>query len=274
VREAGRSPPDDIGFPSGDVILDDFRVNSALSTVTALAIEGEAGYSDPWIMGAFGICADPPAGLERVSATSPFDSSNKSVTAPCPAGKRVLGTGAEINAGSGEVVLDDVRPNPGLTAVTVQALEDGTGKAGGWSVTATAICADPVDGLERVTATGALGSPDPGVFLPASCPAGKQLTGVGYDVNAGGGQVVVSTVLPRTDLDAVEIRGFEDPDVRPDGTRGPGGNDGQLGPDRLRHLRHSAGGAGAGLRQQPLELVQQERDGHLSRGKDGPRDRR
>ena len=45
--------------------------------------------------------------------------------------------------------MDDVRPNPGLTGVTVQGVEDETGQAGSWSIVAHAICANPVPGVER-----------------------------------------------------------------------------------------------------------------------------
>ena len=40
-------------------------------------------------------------GLERASATSPSNSSNKSVTATCPAGKRVVGAGGQLDGALG-----------------------------------------------------------------------------------------------------------------------------------------------------------------------------
>ena len=134
------------GFPFGQVVLDDVRPNPGLTSVFVQAVEDENGFADDWILAADAICADPPPGLERVTATSPFNSANKSVTASCPAGKQALSAQGEINAGSGQVVMDDVRPNPGLTGVTVQGVEDETGQAGGWSIVAHAICANPVPG--------------------------------------------------------------------------------------------------------------------------------
>jgi hypothetical protein len=89
------------------------------------------------------VCADPPPGLQLVSATSDPDSDPAGVPASCPPGKNLLGTGAEINGGAGQVVLDDVRPNAQLTTVTATALEDETGTSNVWSVRAHAICADP-----------------------------------------------------------------------------------------------------------------------------------
>ena len=143
-----------------------------------------------------------------MSATSALDSSNKTVTVTCPTGKRTLGAGADINAGNGQVLFDDIRPNAGLTAVTVQALEDETGYSGPWSVTAYAVCADAIAGLERVATTSALDSGADKVLFP-SCPAGKLATGLGADINAGTGQVLFS-VFDVSSSGAVLVEGTED----------------------------------------------------------------
>ena len=70
----------------------------------------------------------------------------QSATVTCPAGKNVVGTGAQINhadSGSvGYVVLDGIFPDPGLTSVTAQAVES-TSTDSFWTVTAFAICAYP-----------------------------------------------------------------------------------------------------------------------------------
>jgi hypothetical protein len=85
----------------------------------------------------------------RVSAPSGFSSANKSLPLSCPAGKRLLGAGAGLNAGNGQVLLDDLRPSADLQSMTVNALEDQNGYSGTWSLTVHAICANPVEGLER-----------------------------------------------------------------------------------------------------------------------------
>jgi hypothetical protein len=86
-------------------------------------------------------------GLERVEAESASNSNSpKQVTASCPAGKVLVGTGFDIfGAKSGDspnaqtnVVMDFVIP--GSTSVTVAAYEESLTGAD-WSVTATAICA-------------------------------------------------------------------------------------------------------------------------------------
>ena len=52
-------------------------------------------------------------------------------------------------------------PNPGLTAVTANALEDETGTSTNWSLKAYAICANLIAGLQRVAVTGATDSTAP-----------------------------------------------------------------------------------------------------------------
>jgi hypothetical protein len=175
----------------GQVVLRQVRPNAALTSVTVQAAEDQNGYADDWSLKAVAICATPPAGLERVSATSASDSLDKSVTATCPAGKRLLGTGGELAGGGGQVALNDLIPPSGLGSVTVRALEDGDGTTANWSVTAHAICSNPVAGRERVVATtGTDSTGDKGVGAP--CPPGKQLTGVGGEIGGGGGEVVLN----------------------------------------------------------------------------------
>ncbi|MCX5069462.1 hypothetical protein OOJ91_26805 [Micromonospora lupini] len=138
-------------------------------------------------------------GLVRVSATSVADSADfHSTTATCPAGKVLTGTGYELNGATGEAILDDLRPNGGPatapTAVTVGAYE-AEAYAGVWSVTAYAICANPVPGLVRVSAVSVTDSAD---FhsATATCPVGKVLTGTGYELNGVTGEGAVDDFRP------------------------------------------------------------------------------
>jgi hypothetical protein len=124
-------------------MLNSVNPNAALTSVTALAFEDEDGYAFDWRVYAEAICASPPPGLELVSVAGDPDSEPAAgVTAICPSGKNLFGTGAEIDGGLGEVVLDDLRPNPLLTTVTVTGLEDETGHAGDWFLWGYAICAN------------------------------------------------------------------------------------------------------------------------------------
>ena len=123
--------------------LDDLRPSPDLRSVTVQGVEDETGYDSSWSVTASAICVDPPPGLERVAATSELSSENKSATATCPAPKRLLGTGADINGASGQVLFTAIVPDEDLHDVTVRAAEDRTGYSGPWSLTAYAICADP-----------------------------------------------------------------------------------------------------------------------------------
>jgi hypothetical protein len=195
----------------GQVRLDDIRPNASLTGVTVQGLADQDGTPSTWFLTSYAICANPIAGLVRISATSTLDSANKRVTAPCPAGKRVVGAGGDINAGNGQVLMDDLHPNSSLTGVTVQGVEDGDGFTGIWSLTAYAICADPVAGLERVSTTSPLDSA-PGKSVSANCPAGKQVVGAGGDVNAGNGQVVIPAITPNLALTRVTTPAVEDQD--------------------------------------------------------------
>jgi hypothetical protein len=131
------------GTVTPQVVLDDVRPNASLTTVTATGYEDEAGDPLDWLIHADAVCANPPPGLELVSAASPVDSSNKRINASCPVGKNLLGTGAEIDGGLGQVVLDHVTPDAGLRTATVTGLEDETGHTPAWSLRSYAICASP-----------------------------------------------------------------------------------------------------------------------------------
>ncbi|MFC8850532.1 MULTISPECIES: hypothetical protein [unclassified Micromonospora] len=138
-------------------------------------------------------------GLIRVAAVSANNSTDfRSVTATCPAGKVLTGTGYEINGATGEVVVDDLRPNGSAvsapTAVTVGAYEADP-FAGNWNVTAYAICANPLPGLVRITAVSVNDS-NPFHSATAACPFGKVLTGTGFEMNGVTGEGVVDDLRP------------------------------------------------------------------------------
>ena len=89
----------------------------------------------------------PAHGYEVVHRRSAIISAGKALDAPCPAGKRALSGGARTEvdgidqAGNGQVVLNDLTLQAGLSNVRVTALEDQDGFARAWQVKATAICA-------------------------------------------------------------------------------------------------------------------------------------
>jgi hypothetical protein len=194
----------------GQALVSRIRPNPGLTSVTVSGVEDETGYTGDWGVSAWAFCATPLPGLARVAATSATNSTNKSFPVSCPAGKKLLGAGGEITGGAGQVVLNTVRPNSGLSSANAAGLEDGDGFAGNWSVTAYAVCANPPSGLQRVTDTSASDSTDKTV--PANCPLGTRPLGIGGEVTNGAGQVSMD-LLPGTvgdDLVGANARAFED----------------------------------------------------------------
>lgn len=193
----------------GEVLIDRIRPSADLRSVTVNAVEDETRTTHDWYVQAFVICGYAPPGIERVTATSVLDSSNKGARAICPTGKRLLGAGAEINSANGQVLLEDIRLDSGLRSVTTRAVEDQNGNTANWSLSAYAICSQPVAGLELVSRGGALDSSD-SKALEAPCPAGKQVTGFGGDINSPNGQVVMDAVFPNAALTGAGFAAWED----------------------------------------------------------------
>jgi hypothetical protein len=141
------------GIPagSGAVVLDDVIPTS--TTVTAYAYEVENGTSASWAIRAWAVCGNPNGSMTTSSNVSATNSLSKDVTVTCPAGKVVLGTGASITGGRGEVVIDEIIPT--TTTVTAKALEDPTGGGyfGDWSIRAYARCGDEPGGRTIVSTT-------------------------------------------------------------------------------------------------------------------------
>ncbi len=137
-------------------------------------------------------------GLERLGPATASTSSDKSITATCPAGKQLVGAGADVTPGDGHVLIEDIRPSPDLTKLTVKAVEDQTGTTANWFVQAFAICAQAPPGLQRVSATSATNSSTKGVAV--SCPAGKRVLGVGGDINTSNGQILLDDLRPNATL--------------------------------------------------------------------------
>ena len=177
----------------GSVLINEIRPDSGLTSVFVQAYEDETGTAANWFVAAWAICAYPPPGLELVSAASATTSAGKGVVATCPAGKRVLGAAGGMSGAPGQLLLDGIKPDSGLTTVTVNAYEDQTGTAASWTVTAHAICANPVAGLQRLFATSAASSSQNRVQTKP-CPAGRQLLGIAGEINSSNAQVVLDAI--------------------------------------------------------------------------------
>jgi hypothetical protein len=148
-------------------------------------------------------------GLERVVAVSPSNSVfPKVATASCTGAKKVVGVGGFVSNGGGEVVINEIVPDAALTQVRVTAWEDDTGTAANWSVSAIAICADPLAGLQRVQVDGASTSSNKDLFV--GCPAGKKMLGLGAYIEGAEGQVMLDAFEPLPSLVSGYLHGSED----------------------------------------------------------------
>ena len=171
----------------GDVILDDLIPTA--TTVTVGAGEDQDGTSANWKITALAVCANAPAGIEIVTVTSAFGvGTGKNASASCPSGKRLLGTGTALANGFGQVSVSNLTLSD--TAVFAFAADDQDGYSAGWSVTAYAICANPLAGLEIKTGSSANDSSTQ-KLVSANCSAGKKALGQGWGMG-GDGQVYVN----------------------------------------------------------------------------------
>ncbi len=177
---------------SGAVVLDDVIPTS--TTVTAYAYEVEEGTSLTWAIRAWAVCGNPNGSMTTSSRVSATNSISKGVTVTCPAGKVVLGSGASITGGRGEVVIDEIIPT--ATTVTATGLEDPTGGGyfGDWSIRAYARCGDEPGGRTIVSSTTTSNSADKSGSAP--CPTGKVVFGGGFDIIGGAGETFIDDFIP------------------------------------------------------------------------------
>jgi hypothetical protein len=171
----------------GDIVLDDLIPTA--TGVTVGAGEDQDGTAATWKITAIAVCATAPAGIEIVTVTSAFGvSTGKNATANCPAGKRVIGTGAALANGFGQVSVGNLIFSD--TAVFAYGIDDQDGYSAGWSITAYAVCANPLAGLETKTAASAYDSSTQ-KLVSANCSAGKKALGQGWGMG-GDGQALVT----------------------------------------------------------------------------------
>jgi hypothetical protein len=154
--------------------------------------------------------AAAPRNVERVIAFSERNSNaTRSATVKCPSGKKVISTAANINGEVGVIALTGIAPNGTLTNVKVTAAEVGAGTRSTWSVTAIAICADPLPGLQRVSVTS-ISNSDSQKLVNAICPTGQKVLGVGASIKGlNGGQGALHTFHPISAERGVLVGGAE-----------------------------------------------------------------
>ncbi|TWJ22427.1 hypothetical protein JD76_02542 [Micromonospora endolithica] len=183
---------------NGSVAMDDIFPDEALESVTVTGKETDA-YGSNWRVKAIATCADEPVGLEWVWAVSEEDNSDdwKRAEAECTGDNTLLGTGATIRGGAGEVALDLIVPNGGrgvaADKVTVDAFELDP-FSGDWTVNAFAICADPLDGQQVLRDATTSASDNDG--LRVACDEDQVATGTGVELVGVTGEVVIDDVFP------------------------------------------------------------------------------
>jgi hypothetical protein len=196
----------DIGGAEGSVVLDDFIPSEFGLTVGAGEIVGPGEASDGttanWLINATLVCASGVTGLSIIRRDSDFTvARTQEATAPCPPGRTAISGGASLSNGFGQVSIP--RLSVEGTSVTAWGRTDQDGYPGNWSVTAYAICADPLPNMTKPVVRSA----------PISrrswtedtyCPVGQPAVGVGWriyhgDTDQGDRYVSRAAIVPSID---------------------------------------------------------------------------
>ncbi|MET3422495.1 hypothetical protein BJ973_001707 [Actinoplanes tereljensis] len=165
------------------------------------AEEDETRSAGNWALTITATCAVTPPGYEI--NLSPFGGENsdssRTAVATCSPGKQLLGGFAIVSTGNFNVVLDDIQPSTSLTSVFAQAFEDENGAANTWFLTAFAICANPVAGLNVQFNSSETASPPALQTTQVFCPSGTRALSGGGTINSGFGQVDSASLFVSND---------------------------------------------------------------------------
>jgi hypothetical protein len=178
-------------------------VDGILDSYVVTAAETAPQTSLNWSVTAYAMCAKPIPGISIKTASTPLWSSSsvQATAAVCPAGQRVIGSGAKSSNSSGNVVLQVARPSHPGDIARAQAHEGAYGYAGYWNVTAYAICAPPPSGYEVVFDESPLRASElvkvAGSAPNAGCTTGKRLLSSGAAIsNVAPGNVSLQRIYP------------------------------------------------------------------------------
>ena len=191
-----------LSLATGEVSITRMSPTAAADGYEAWAYEDFDGFAGGWAMQVIAICAPPPPGYTVVTAIGPSGSPvTASVTATCPAGLQVLGTGGWVFPGRGVSVLTAIMPNAAVapTAVITAGAET-PGYTGSWNVQSWAICAAPVAGHTVVVTTSVANSASPKTQT-SFCPTGRPVHGVGFQTAGSGvGEIFLNAAFPNPPL--------------------------------------------------------------------------
>jgi hypothetical protein len=203
-------------FGEGHVAVTEARPNGrpggAPTSVVVTAREIDP-FPSSWTVFGYATCADPLPGLVKVSTHLAWGSDRyRGAFVRCPAGKQLVGTGFDTFNTDGQVIVDDfiVGNSGGVPTMLYLGAYEEEPYLPNWTMAVYAICADPVPGLERLSATR-VGT---GPLSPlVACPIGKVPLGGGFEIHsapANGHQTLLAPVGTR---EVIGIAEEEDPSV-------------------------------------------------------------
>jgi hypothetical protein len=143
------------------------------------------GTTQSWSVVATAVCAVAPPGLEIVSAhsgTEPAGVRTAQVDAFCPGTKIMLGAGAALSQGFGQISIRALLLRGGSAKAIASDDEDHF--SGAWSLTTYAICADRGPDVENVSFNHGLGSPS-SASINTFCSQGKRAISAGWYLQDG-----------------------------------------------------------------------------------------
>jgi hypothetical protein len=196
------------------------RLEPSISIVTPTGIrqgyQVTAATTDPasagfWAVEAYALCALPITGRHIVATTSTnLADPMQAAAAVCPAGERVLGTGARINNKAGHGVgLQVARSSASGDIARAQAHESADGFPGTWSVAAFAVCAPEPSGYEVRTFISQERLSEPVKTVTAECSGNRYLIGAGAAVTkVASGSVTLEQIYPLA-VNALEVHAAE-----------------------------------------------------------------
>jgi len=150
-----------------------------------------------WGLTVRAVCADPPT-IPMVTAWAKKGSSspvNRVVTATCPAGMVVYGTGWQIEGARGQVMVDHVIPTKTSVSVSAYEIDGGitSGYSGNWSLKAIARCG-PDPGGRQIVHANTPATSDNKLGL-VNCPNGKVPLGGGFEVHGLRDRILVNNLI-------------------------------------------------------------------------------
>jgi hypothetical protein len=163
------------------------------------------GYAGNWAIAVYAICAPVSASLglevvirnsdDSVEKVGPFEYVND-IAAPCPSGKRIVGTGGIVRGPTGHVSFQQIRPNQQGAYAFVQGVRHaGLYPPAKFTVTAYAVCAYPIQGW-HVVIDGTDYNDARLQVASVECPDGEQIIGGGLTKGDGYGWAHVETIRP------------------------------------------------------------------------------